>query len=47
MYMLNGMGLNQDVNLEALVKVGAFISKEMGRISGSKVTRAMLAKGKE
>ena len=43
-YMLNGLGIESGIDLDALVDAGVFISKELGRESMSKVARAVLAK---
>lgn len=43
-YLLNGLGIETGIDLDALVDAGAFISRELGRASGSKVARALLAK---
>jgi hydroxymethylglutaryl-CoA lyase len=45
LYMLNGMGLSTGVDLEALAAIGNWISGELNRPNGSKVGRAMAAKG--
>lgn len=45
LYMLNGMGLSTGVDLEALAAIGEWISRELGRPNGSKVGRALAAKG--
>lgn len=41
LYMLHGMGIHTGVDLNAIVEAGAFISKALGRPSGSKVNVAM------
>jgi hydroxymethylglutaryl-CoA lyase len=43
LYMLNGLGISTGVDLDALVEAGTFISKAVGRTSGSKVAQAMNA----
>ncbi len=43
-YLLNGLGADTGVDLDALVDVSAWISRQLGREPGSKVARAMLAK---
>ncbi|MEX3776589.1 hydroxymethylglutaryl-CoA lyase [Pseudomonas sp. MYb118] len=43
-YLLEGMGIQHGVNLEALVDIGSFIDAELGRTTASSVARAMLAK---
>lgn len=43
-YMLHGMGIETGVDLGALIDAGAFISGHLGRPSGSRVARAVLAK---
>ena len=43
-YMLNGLGLHTRVNLDRLVKVGAFISAVLQRPNGSKVGNALSRK---
>ena len=42
-YMLNGLGIHSGVDLDALITVGNAMSEKLGRISGSKVARAMTA----
>ena len=44
LYMLNGLGIETGVNLDQLVAASNFISQKLGRISGSKVARAMAGK---
>jgi hydroxymethylglutaryl-CoA lyase len=39
--MLNGMNIETDVDLTTLVDAGLYISKYLGRQSGSKVARAL------
>jgi hydroxymethylglutaryl-CoA lyase len=43
-FMLHGMGIATGINLDKLVDAGAYISNVLGRASGSRVARAMLAK---
>ena len=43
LYMLNGLGIETGVDLEKLVKVGAWITGQLGRHNGSKVGQAMVA----
>ena len=43
-YMLNGMGVETGVKLEALLEAGAFVSKRLGRRPSSSVGRAFAAK---
>ena len=43
-YLLHGMGIATGINLDALVDAGAWISEQLGRPSGSRVGRALLAK---
>jgi hydroxymethylglutaryl-CoA lyase len=43
-YLLNGLGIECGVNLDALVDVAAFISEKLGRRPGSSVAQALLAK---
>ncbi|KPF83328.1 hydroxymethylglutaryl-CoA lyase [alpha proteobacterium AAP38] len=45
LYMLNGMGLSTGVDLEALAVIGNWISGELNRPNGSKVGRALAARG--
>ncbi len=42
-YMLNGMGIETGVDLQALAAVGRWISAELGREPASKVARALAA----
>ena len=42
-YMLDGLGIKTGISLDDLVKVGNFISTELGRMNGSKVGRAVAA----
>jgi hydroxymethylglutaryl-CoA lyase len=43
-YLLQGMGIDTGINLDALVDAGAWISEQLGRPTGSRVARALLAK---
>jgi hydroxymethylglutaryl-CoA lyase len=43
-FMLHGMGIATGIDLDKLVDAGAYISNVLGRASGSRVARAMLAK---
>jgi hydroxymethylglutaryl-CoA lyase len=43
-YLLHGMGIETGIDLDALVDAGAWISEQLGRPSGSRVGRALLAK---
>lgn len=43
-YLLNGLGIATDVDLAALAETGAWISRQLGRETGSKAARALLAK---
>ncbi len=43
-YLLQGLGLDCGVALPALVETGAWISAKLGRLSSSKVARALLAR---
>ncbi len=43
-YLLNGLGAHTGVDLDALVRVGAWISSELGRAPQSRVTQAVVAK---
>lgn len=40
-YMLNGLGVKTNVDLTKLLKAGDFISKQLGRPSGSKSAIAL------
>lgn len=40
-YMLHGLGVKTNVNLEKLMLAGDFISKHLGRPSGSKTAVAL------
>lgn len=43
-WLLHGLGARTGVDLEALVDCGAWISAELGRASGSRAARALLAR---
>jgi len=43
-YLLQGLGIETGIDLEALVDAGAFISERLGRATGSRVGRALLAR---
>jgi hydroxymethylglutaryl-CoA lyase len=43
-YLLQGMGIQTGVDLDALIDAGAFIAEYLGRPTGSRVARAVLAK---
>jgi hydroxymethylglutaryl-CoA lyase len=43
-FMLHGLGIRTGIDLDKLVDAGAYISGVLGRASGSRVARAMLAK---
>jgi hydroxymethylglutaryl-CoA lyase len=45
-YLLHGMGIDTGIDLDALIDAGAYISEQLGRPSGSRVARAVLAKRK-
>ena len=42
-YLLQGMGIDTGIDLDKLVDAGQFISEHLGRPSGSRVARALLA----
>lgn len=44
-YLLEGLGIKCGVDLKKLVEAGAYIDGVLGRATGSKVAKAMLAKG--
>jgi len=44
-YMLNGLGIETGIDLDKLIQAGDFICRKIGRDNGSKVARALLAKG--
>lgn len=43
-YLLNGLGIETGVDLDALARAGWAISSVLGRVPGSKVSQALLAK---
>jgi hydroxymethylglutaryl-CoA lyase len=43
-YMLSGMGVETGVDMQALIRAGAFISGQLGRATDSRVARAFAAK---
>lgn len=43
-YLLNGLGIKHDVNIDALIDIGVFINAELDRKVTSSVARALLAK---
>ena len=43
-YLLHGLGLDTGIHLDALVDAGVFISDRLGRPTGSRVARALLAR---
>jgi hydroxymethylglutaryl-CoA lyase len=43
-YLLHGLGMRTGIDLDKLVDVSAWISGQLKREPGSKVTRVMLAK---
>jgi hydroxymethylglutaryl-CoA lyase len=43
-YLLNGLGIDTGIDLEALVDAGAFIAQALGRAPSSRVAQAVLAK---
>jgi hydroxymethylglutaryl-CoA lyase len=43
-YLLNGLGMETGVDLEALIDIAAWITHELGRAPASKVARALLSK---
>ncbi len=43
-YLLHGLGIATGIDLDALVDAGAYISERLGRPTGSRVARALLAK---
>jgi hydroxymethylglutaryl-CoA lyase len=42
-YLLHGLGMSTGVDLDRLVDCGAWISERLGRPTGSRVARALLA----
>ena len=45
-WLMQGLGVETGIDLDALVDCAAWISDQLGRAPGSKVTRALLAKRK-
>jgi len=43
-YMLNGLGIETGVDLDQVIDAGEFISVALGRMSNSRVARAILTK---
>ncbi|MCD8514742.1 MAG: hydroxymethylglutaryl-CoA lyase [Burkholderiaceae bacterium] len=43
-FLLHGLGIQTGIDLDALVDAGAYISEQLGRPTGSRVGRALLAK---
>jgi hydroxymethylglutaryl-CoA lyase len=43
-YMLHGMGLSTGIDLSALIEAGEFVSRQLGRRTGSRVARAEQAR---
>jgi hydroxymethylglutaryl-CoA lyase len=43
-YLLNGLGIDTGIDLDALVDTAGWISERLGRPPASKVARAVLAK---
>jgi len=43
-YLMHGLGIDTGIDLDKLVDAGACISEQLGRPSGSRVARALLAK---
>ena len=43
-FLLHGMGVATGIDLDRLVDAGQYISEQLGRPSGSRVARALLAK---
>ena len=44
LYMLNGLGVDTGVDLDAVIDTGVFISEALGRAVASKAARALQAK---
>ncbi|RDV00001.1 hydroxymethylglutaryl-CoA lyase [Trinickia dinghuensis] len=44
LYLMNGLGIETGIDLEAVVSIGEFISKSIGRANASRAGRALLAK---
>lgn len=47
MFMLNGLGVDCGIDLEALANAGQYITNELGRENNSKCGRAVISKMKE
>ena len=43
-YLMHGLGIATGIDLDKLVDAGAYISEQLGRPSGSRVARALIAK---
>ena len=43
-YLMHGLGIATGIDLDKLVDAGAYISEQLGRPSGSRVARALMAK---
>jgi len=43
-YLLQGLGIDTGIDLDRLVDAGAYISEQLGRPSGSRVARALMAR---
>jgi len=46
LYLLKGLGISTDVDLDAVVRAGDFISAAMGKSNNSRVGRALLSKAR-
>ena len=44
LYLLQGLGIDTGIDLDRLVDAGAYISEQLGRPSGSRVARALMAR---
>jgi hydroxymethylglutaryl-CoA lyase len=44
LYLMNGLGIDTGIDLDAVVSIGDFISKAIGRTNASRAGRALLAK---
>src|SRR6185437_793916 len=44
LYLMNGLGIETGIDLDAVVAIGAFISASIGRQNASRAGRALLAK---
>ncbi|MBB5463632.1 isopropylmalate/homocitrate/citramalate synthase [Paraburkholderia sp. Cpub6] len=42
--MLNGLGVETGIDIDAILTAGDFISRALGKPNGSRVGRALLAK---